>query len=375
MRMQARVPPEEARTLIASPPGEEIFGKSIAESTDPSRIQRRLPTIVSPLHMGVKFNLQTVETPQSTQHTILFIRNITLVMPESTFSNLSLSDWFEISTQSLTRVCFANTCAPAASSPPLLAPPHNPQLIAPTPRHTCRVLLLKSCEGFEQPERSDEQIELYCCLLRDCVSYRQQQVIQLGFPVGQLDPIQCYGAEDPEPGSGDRKERITIAVLASAAAFVLILLFVLLALHRHRKGQRVALEKEEAMRRQMSTYQEQLEREKEQSKNEKAELQKMRAQYKMLAMDLLANTGASDGKKSSDRGGRERSDGGGDRDRDAERKPKVRFVHLRLTSASLSPAVLSHTRRRASAAACLRDYKAERKPLALSCFRLLGKRP
>ena len=98
-----------------------MYGKSVAESTDPSRIQRRLPTIVSPLHMGVKFKLQTIETPQSTctqvtctQHTILVVHNITLVMPESTFSNLSLSDWFEISTQSLTRVCFANTCAAAA---------------------------------------------------------------------------------------------------------------------------------------------------------------------------------------------------------------------------------------------------------------------
>lgn len=72
----------------------------------------------------------------------------------------------------------------------------------------------------------------------------------------------------------------------------------------------MALEKEAAMQRQMSTYQAQLEREKEQSKNEKAELAKMRAQYKMLAMDLLANTGAS-GERKGRTSERERSKSGG----------------------------------------------------------------
>ena len=72
------------------------------------------------------------------------------------------------------------------------------------------MLLLKSCEGFEQPERGDDQV-LYCCLLRDCISYSQQQVIQLGFPVGELDPIQCYGANGPEPSNEDDTGDISAA--------------------------------------------------------------------------------------------------------------------------------------------------------------------
>jgi hypothetical protein len=177
----------------------------------------------------------------------------------------------------------------------------------------CRVFVFKSCKGFEPDSH------LFCCQMNTCKVYRLIEVQDFGIELDLLEPLVCYGVEEPnskQEKKGSKKKQITITVVVSAAALVVLLLFALCALHRHGKAHRVALEKEAAMRRQMSTYQAQLEREKEQSKNEKAELAKMRAQYKMLAMDLLANTGASGEKK------------GKTSERDRERKPggKVRDV-------------------------------------------------
>lgn len=130
--LQTRVPPSEARTFLATPPGATLSGLSVAESTDALAVPRRLPTIFSPLHMGHKFQLQTIDTPAEIESTVMFIRNVTLVMPEASFHNLSLTDWFETGEPSLTRVCFGNMYVHLLPlAPVLLGPGHAPVIRAP----------------------------------------------------------------------------------------------------------------------------------------------------------------------------------------------------------------------------------------------------
>ena len=112
----------------------------------------------------------------------------------------------------------------------------------------------------------------------------------------ELDALSCFSSRDEggdAGGGSNRFEKIVVPILAAGAAVVLLLIFLLIMLFRHRRHQQASAEKEAAMQQQMSDYQAQLEKEKEVSKNEKAELQKMRQQYRMLAMDLLANTAGS----------------------------------------------------------------------------------
>ena len=112
--MQVRVPNALAPTVTIMPPGIGLQGRSVAESPNPFNPQRRLPTLLSPAHMGTKFRLHTV----TTNYSLVFVRNVSLALPEQSWQSISLADWFQSDVQGLTRVCFVNSCASRICWPP-----------------------------------------------------------------------------------------------------------------------------------------------------------------------------------------------------------------------------------------------------------------
>ena len=173
--------------------------------------------------------------------------------------------------------------------------------VQPLTRRTlfCSILALQSCKGFSGPEAGADAINLWCCQSDGCATWNKEEVDAMNQTLavtGPFEALTCFGADGVASGSvttAGSSSRVVIASVVSVAAFVALLLLAAIVVWRHRKLQQRAREREAEMKRQMSNYQQQLEKEKEHSKNEKAELQKMKAQYKMLAMDLLANTGGS----------------------------------------------------------------------------------
>lgn len=111
--------PEEAKRLNVTAPGSALVGRS--RWTPTFSAGPRLPTVFSPWHAGVVFDVQTLQSGSASAETNLFWRNVTLALPGQTFANLSVADWFRI--DSLSRVCFGNACAPPA--PNLRACPMN----------------------------------------------------------------------------------------------------------------------------------------------------------------------------------------------------------------------------------------------------------
>lgn len=103
------------------------------------------------------------------------------------------------------------------------------------------MLLLKSCDGFENAQSGGQPVELLCCLHSDCIAYNQRQNA-VGIPpdlaraLGALDPLRCHAA----PASDDsRGTRIAIGVVVAAVvAAGAALAVALLALRRRRSRQR-----------------------------------------------------------------------------------------------------------------------------------------
>jgi hypothetical protein len=161
----------------------------------------------------------------------------------------------------------------------------------------CSLFALRSCEGFE-----DGTFHMWCCTKRQCnIQYTQQAVEDLGYPLQtDLELLTCHElypqhqkeSELARKGSSTL-EQITIPLIASAVALVTLLAVAFCVLWRHKRQQRLARLKEEEMQIQIGNYEQQLEHHRERSKNEQAELQKVKMQYKMLEMDLLANTAGS----------------------------------------------------------------------------------
>jgi hypothetical protein len=168
---------------------------------------------------------------------------------------------------------------------PHLGPPKHVDVV-------CSMFVLQSCKGF-QPN----SFHMWCCTKRQCnIQYTQQAIEDLGYPMDEdLEFLTCHGMQDEttsdQPSSGkSTRSAILFPLIGSGLAVVAILAIVLLVLWRHKRQQRANRMKADEMQMQIGKYMQQLEKHREKSRNEQAELQKVKMQYKMLEMDLLANT-------------------------------------------------------------------------------------
>lgn len=165
------------------------------------------------------------------------------------------------------------------------------------------MLVLRSCEGY-----IPNSYHMWCCTKRQCnILYTQQAIEDLGYDtIDDLEYITCHALEPSEKSAASDggaaagvSRDVTIPLIASSVALVTLLSLALFVLWRHRRFQRLNRHKEEEMQMQIGNYEQELEHHRERSKNEQAELQKVKMQYKMLEMDLLANTAGSGDKPPS----------------------------------------------------------------------------
>lgn len=149
---------------------------------------------------------------------------------------------------------------------------------------------------------------MWCCTKRQCnIQYTEQAIEDLGYPMeDNLELLTCHELqpssteENVSSSSGNSRSELVVPLVAASLAIATLLTVALLVLWRHRRGQRANRMKADEMQMQIGKYMQQLEKHREKSRNEQAELQKVKMQYKMLEMDLLANTAS--GKTTSAKG-------------------------------------------------------------------------
>jgi uncharacterized membrane-anchored protein YhcB (DUF1043 family) len=152
---------------------------------------------------------------------------------------------------------------------------------------------VQSCKGF-----SPNTYHMWCCTKRQCnIHYTEQAVQDLGFSLPfAMEFLTCHELQPSDTkesvGSSNWKSRsrLVIPLVATGLVITFILGVALFLLWRHRRAQRANRMKADEMQMQIGKYVQQLEKHREKSRNEQAELQKVKMQYKMLEMDLLANT-------------------------------------------------------------------------------------
>lgn len=175
--------------------------------------------------------------------------------------------------------------------------------VQPTVAVLCSIFVLESCSGY-----TPNIYHMWCCTKRQCnILYTQQAIEDLGYDtIDNLEFITCHALEPSEEAGTDGgratagvNRDVTVPLIASSVALVTLLSLALFVLWRHRRFQRLNRHKEEEMQMQIGNYEQELEHHRERSKNEQAELQKVKMQYKMLEMDLLANTAGSGDKPPS----------------------------------------------------------------------------
>lgn len=155
------------------------------------------------------------------------------------------------------------------------------------------MFVLQSCKGFQT-----DAFHMRCCTKTQCnIQYTEQAIEDLGYPMEDaLELLTCHemlpsdSEEDVSSGSSSRGSSLVVPLVATGLAVATILTVALLVLWRHRRAQRANRMKADEMQMQIGKYMQQLEKHREKSRNEQAELQKVKMQYKMLEMDLLANT-------------------------------------------------------------------------------------
>jgi TolA-binding protein len=154
------------------------------------------------------------------------------------------------------------------------------------------MFILQSCQGFVPG------FHMWCCTKRQCnIQYTDQAIEDLGYPMeDNLELLTCHelqpSATAPTDSSSSSSNRsdLVVPLVASSLAVATLLAVAVLVLWRHRRAQRANRMKADEMQMQIGKYMQQLEKHREKSRNEQAELQKVKMQYKMLEMDLLANT-------------------------------------------------------------------------------------
>lgn len=167
----------------------------------------------------------------------------------------------------------------------------------------CSMFVLQSCKGFDKGT-----FHMWCCTKRQCnIQYTEQAIADLGYPMDAgLEFLTCHELEpsgteqDVGSSSGSSRSYLVVPLVAAALAVATLLTVALLVLWRHRRAQHANRMKADEMQMQIGKYMQQLEKHREKSRNEQAELQKVKMQYKMLEMDLLANTAS--GKTTSAKG-------------------------------------------------------------------------
>eukprot|EP00892_Ulva_mutabilis_P008873 jgi/Ulvmu1/6358/UM029_0066.1 len=266
------VPPSDTNsTPVIDFPGVALRGESVLDTLS-TKQPKRIPTVYSPFHAGWKFIVAGKEVPPGVT---LNFSNMTLLLANVTYEGIYSSgfmDFFNLGRSA--RFCFTNS-----------------------------MLVLRSCKGYVP-----DTYHMWCCTKRQCnILYTQQAIEDLGYDtIDDLEYITCHALEPSEDGTptdggaGTGVSRdVTIPLAASSVALVTLLSLALFVLWRHRRFQRLNRHKEEEMQMQIGNYEQELEHHRERSKNEQAELQKVKMQYKMLEMDLLANTAGSGDKPPS----------------------------------------------------------------------------
>nr|BAV58352.1 hypothetical protein [Ulva partita] len=266
------VSPAQARkTPIIEFPGVALRGESVLDTLS-TKQPNRIPTVYSPFHAGWKFVVDSREAPPGVT---LNFSNMTLLLANVTYDGIYESgfmEFFDLGRSA--RFCFTNS-----------------------------MLVLQSCDGY-----IPNTYHMWCCTKRQCnILYTQQAIEDLGYDtIDNLEYITCHALEPSEEGGADGdgsatgvSRDVTVPLIASSVALVTLLSLALFVLWRHRRFQRLNRHKEEEMQMQIGNYEQELEHHRERSKNEQAELQKVKMQYKMLEMDLLANTAGSGDKPPS----------------------------------------------------------------------------
>jgi hypothetical protein len=117
--VQKHVPAADAKQLVVPYPGFSLRGESVAESFN-AQPTLRLPTVWAPYSGGEKFSV--LAPPKGNVpgpgFTMLFITNLTLVVPDSSWSQIQqkktskMHEYFQLPEGA--RFCMGNMCAPVA---------------------------------------------------------------------------------------------------------------------------------------------------------------------------------------------------------------------------------------------------------------------